>query len=300
MAARSIWITGQLEYQRSRENAKPYRIHYVVNDGKLLIVEFWPPEEAKAEDRTSPSHSANTSHQSAIDVVSPKRSSPQATPEHNALLSSPLACQLPSPQEIPSPSAVSAPPPRDASRRSEPALVPTGPEVVVKREPSPEEIPFDFRRPIRLLSPPGKRRADQTIPPGPTETNPNHSISRTHESSQHKESPAQPDSLRPTSLSRTPHPLPNLKPTPLPPPSIISEGRDVADIMKLVRATNHHQVVLPSRKEPNYESSSSLRSPRPRILISDRYVISWMDGNHPDFVSRVPPRWDHPQCMHPD
>jgi len=278
MAARLQWVTGQLEYQRSREDARPYRRHYVVNDGKLLIVEFWPIEETKVEeDRTTPLPSATDS---TITVIPPKQS---PAPLHHKSSSPPQTCQPSSPHEI-SPPPVT---PASSSPNASGSGFATCSDVVVKQEPHSEEMaPGFLMHPIPLLSPPpAQRRSSQTVPLSPADAEPNDAISRAREPSQSEEHLAEPDSLHRTTPSHLP--CTPLHAKPMPRPTIDAEGHDVANIMRLVRATNHHQVILPTQKKCNYDSSES---PSPRILISDRHVISWVVGNSPDFVSRLPPR----------
>ena len=255
MTARLTWIEGQLEYQRSREGARPYRKHYVVNDGKLLIVEFWPPVETEAGENKAPSTTVTMSGQSVIAAVPSKRTHSPTSLDPDTPAS---PCQLPlSHDSLPTPVAS---PSLDVSRSSSSGPSISNSKLAVKQEPPSDEMPLD-------LSP------------------------HANEPSQHKEHRAGQDSLSPALSSHLFLPHLNVKPMPMPLPlSPTSEEPDVANIMRLVRATNHHQVILPSRERFNLESSSSFKPPMPRILVTDRYVISWMIGNYPDFVSRLPPR----------
>ena len=227
------------------------------------------------EDRTTPLSSAPDS---TITVVPPKRS-PAPAPLHHKSPSPPQTCR-PSPPHEDSPQPVTPASPSPNASRS-------GFDVVVKQEPHSEEMALGFpMRPIRLLSPPpAQRRNSQTALVSPADAGPNDAISRAREPSQREKHPAEPDSLYRTTPSHLPFTPLHAKPMPRPPTD--AEGHDVANIMRLVRATNHHQVVLPARGECNYGGS---KSPSPRILISDRHVISWVVGNSPDFVSRLPPR----------
>jgi len=71
--------------------------------------------------------------------------------------------------------------------------------------------------------------------------------------------------------------------------TVKDERRDIANNTRYVRPTNHQQIILPSLVQP-WEESMDFGCAIPPLIISDRYVASWVPGNSPEFVPRLPPR----------
>jgi hypothetical protein len=280
-SARTTWIIGHLA-QRAKEDTRLYRKHYIVNDGKLLIVEFWPPQEDNADDHSALKEDPNPSEQPTTGVTALSRF---LAPKSIAIPSRPQTpAGSPAPTvDTPSLLAASSSSLAIASRnlQPEPTEGETGPAVIQESSPN-------IRCPVRLLGPTAKQLTDRT-----------EIISSPDALHAAPETAADPDFLHPTFPSRAspifpmqllPYlPHPNPYPENSPATAIRDERHDIDSIVRLVQPTTHQQIILPT-PVPRQEEPTSLRCVTPRLIVSDRYVISWMPGNRPDFIPRLPPR----------
>lgn len=240
------------------------------------ITEF-PLEHNVKRDNLSPKE--NALQQSAAGVVAHSHFLAPHTPEGSHPRT--LTGDSVSPPDTPRLSATPAPPmsPSDSLVEADTDAVDQGP-------------PPDTGCPTRLLlDPMATQVAGQTgiVSPSHSENDAPHAVPDTHQATPHPDFPHQTPPLHVSPMQIEPS---LLHPSPLhrnPPTAALDEQRDIDSIARYVRPTNHQQIILPtlvqSREEP-----TNLRCAVPRLIISDCYVISWMPGNSPDFVPRVPPR----------
>lgn len=318
--ARETWISGQLDFLRSSDDARAYRCHDLVNDGTLLIVEFWPIVETIAYDE-APASPPLLPSSSVKDETEDRPEPPVQEPEEPVEIEHPV-----SRSRAPSPStSQSSPASRDSSRRSLPSnsvtsvdefapntesTKPSQPivnethDIVVKREPSPDYIPDQLpvmRRKIRLLDPPSKRVPSEVpLQHHHLDMLPASSSSPRYYPSPEPSRPPPPvpspsSSRAPPRVSPTVHrvDLPPIAPVttssgsrmPIPQPGPSASGADVGNIMRIVRRTNHQQIVLPERSDDSIGHGVLAR-----MLVSPRFILSCARGGRMDFVARNPPR----------
>lgn len=286
-SARSTWIIGHLS-QRAKEDTRLYRKHYIVNDGKLLIVEFWPPQEDNAKNHSELKEDPGASRQSAIGV---------------AALSHFLASESTAVPSLPQTSAGSPAPTVDA-----PSLLTTSASHLgippPNLQPGPTEgetdptmrqgSPPGIRCPVLLLGPIAKLTTDRTkaTPLGPDvpQAVPEiHPFPQSHKTTACLD-PTSPSCSPTLSMQLLPYlPHPNSYPRNSPTAAAPNEGHDIEGNIRLVQPMTHQQIILPTPVQ-RQEGPASPRCVIPQLIVSDRYVISWIPGNHPDFIPRLPPR----------